>query len=347
MKYLLSLLLSGMLLVGYAQSYPLNGGVVAEDDSPLLYATVALLSPKDSTLQFFGITNNEGRYDIKNIRKGEYLLQIAFMGYETYYQPVTIPVSDNSLARIKLSLSFVAMDEVSVVSEYVPIAFRGDTTEFKAAAFQIKPDATTEELLKKMPGIEVDRAGNIKALGEDVKRVMVNGKEFFGNDPKVATKNLPANAIDKVQIYDRTSEESMFTGISDGSRERTINLALKEDHKNGLFGNATAGGGTGEHWMGNARAYRFTGTTQMALLGMANNVNQSGFSFDDYMNFSGGALGMQQGGGSTQIRITNDGSFPINFGQPMTGLNTSGAGGANLSFFEEQYSAVIFKLYGY
>ena len=346
MKYLLSLLLSGMLLVGYAQSYPLNGGVVAEDDSPLLYATVALLSPKDSTLQFFGITNNEGRYDIKNIRKGEYLLQIAFMGYETYYQPVTIPVSDNSLARIKLSLSFVAMDEVSVVSEYVPIAFRGDTTEFKAAAFQIKPDATTEELLKKMPGIEVDRAGNIKALGEDVKRVMVNGKEFFGNDPKVATKNLPANAIDKVQIYDRTSEESMFTGISDGSRERTINLALKEDHKNGLFGNATAGGGTGEHWMGNARAYRFTGTTQMALLGMANNVNQSGFSFDDYMNFSGGALGMQQGGGSTQIRITNDGSFPINFGQPMTGLNTSGAGGANLSFSKSNTQRLFLSYMG-
>ncbi len=224
------------------------------------------------------------------------------------------------------------VDEVRVTGEYVPLAFRGDTTEYNAAAFRVKPGAPAEELLKKLPGVEVDRAGNIKAMGEDVKKVMVDGKEFFGNDPKVATKNVPADALEKVQIYDRKSEETMFTGIYDGSREKTINLELKEDKKNGVFGSVTAGGGSGDHCLGNGRAYRFTSKTQAAVLGMANNVNQYGFSFDDYMNFSGGLASMVHGGGSAQIRITSDGSFPINFGQPIAGLNTSGAGGANFSY---------------
>ncbi len=345
MRYLFALFISMLVLTGYTQPHSITGEVVTDDDAPLMLGTVALLATKDSTLQFFGITNQEGRFDIGNIRKGEYLLQISFMGFETLYRPVSIPLTDNTIGRVKMQAKLVAMEEVRVVSDYVPIAFRGDTTEYNAAAFQLKPDATTEELLKKLPGVEVDRAGNIKALGEDVKRVMVNGKEFFGNDPKVATKNLPADAIEKVQIYDRTSEESMFTGIQDGSRERTINLALKEDHKNGIFGNVTAGGGTGDHWLGNGRAYRFTGTTQSALLGMANNVNQSGFSFDDYMNFSGGALGMFQGG-STQIRIASDGSFPINFGQPVSGLLTSGAGGANFSYSKQENQRVFMSYMG-
>lgn len=345
MKYFLLISLSFVLQWGYAQSYSLTGEIAAEDGEPLIFGTVALLSPADSTLQFFGITNKDGRFDIKNIRRGDYLLQVAFMGYETYYTPITLPANENSVGRIRLQPRSLAMEEVRVVSDHVPIAFRGDTTEFNAAAFQLKPDATTEELLKKLPGVEIDRAGNIKALGEDVKRVMVNGKEFFGNDPKVATRNLPADAIDKVQIYDRTSEESMFTGIRDGSRERTINLALKEDRKNGVFGNATAGGGTDAHWLGNGRAYRFTDKTQTAVLGMANNVNQTGFSFDDYMNFSGAALGMMQGG-SSQIRISSDGSFPINFGQPVSGLLTSGAGGANFSYSKQTHQRVFMSYMG-
>jgi hypothetical protein len=332
MRHLLTILLTGFALNIYAQTWPLTGEVFTEDNAPLVYSTVVLLSPADSTLQFYGVTNKEGRFDIKNIRKGNYLLQVAFLGYETHYQPVAVPADGNSLGRISMKSKSMAVDEVKVTGEYVPMSFRGDTTEYNAAAFQLKPDAMTEDLLKKLPGVEVDRAGNIKAMGEDVKRVMVGGKEFFGNDPKVATKNVPADAVDKVQIYDRTSEESMFTGIRDGSRERTINLELKEDKKNGIFGNVTAGGGTGEHWLGNGRAYRFTDKTQTALLGMANNVNQSGFSFDDYMNFSGGLGSMVHGGGSAQIRITSDGSFPINFGQPLSGINTSGAGGANFSY---------------
>ncbi len=331
-KLFFTLLLAFTALLATAQTYPLTGEVVTPEGTPLPYATVVLLNPADSVMQAFGITNREGHFDIKNIRKGDYLLQVAFLGYKTFYKQVTIPLPGNTTGRIPLETRPVEVDEVRVTGEYVPLAFRGDTTEYNAAAFRVKPGAPAEELLKKLPGVEVDRAGNIKAMGEDVKKVMVDGKEFFGNDPKVATKNVPADALEKVQIYDRKSEETMFTGIYDGAREKTINLELKEDKKNGVFGSVTAGGGSGDHWLGNGRAYRFTSKTQAAVLGMANNVNQYGFSFDDYMNFSGGLASMVHGGGSAQIRITSDGSFPINFGQPIAGLNTSGAGGANFSY---------------
>ena len=332
MKFLITAILLSFAWNGFAQNYSLEGNVFAEDGAPMVFSSVVLLNPADSTMQSFGITNKEGHFEIKNIKKGDYLLQVAFLGYGTIYKYLSVPVEGNNLGTIIMKGKSKDVSEVKVVGEYVPLAIKKDTVEYNANAFKLKPDAVAEDLLKKLPGIEVDRAGNIKAMGEDINKLFVDGKEFFGNDPKVATKNVPADAVNKVQVYDRKSEETMFTGIDDGSREKAINLQLKEDKKNALFGNVMAGGGTGEHWQGSAKAYRFTDKIQMAALGMANNVNQFGFSFDDYLNFNGGIAGMMLGSGSAQIRITNDGSFPVNFGQPVSGLNTSGAGGANFSY---------------
>jgi hypothetical protein len=332
MRLLLAIIFTGFAWSAFAQTFPLSGDVFSGDGSPVAFSSVVLLNPKDSTMQYFGISNKEGHFEIKNIKKEEYLLQISYLGCETLYKKINVPFEGNDLGSIILKNMTLNLNEVKISGEYVPITIKKDTVEFNAAAFKLKPDAVAEDLLKKLPGVEVDRSGNIKAMGEDVKKLYVDGKEFFGNDPKVATKNLPAKAVDKVQVYDRKSEESMFTGIDDGSRQKSINLKLKEDHKNGVFGDLMTGGGTGEHWQGNAKAYRFSGKTQMAVLGMANNVNQYGFSFNDYMNFNGGTAAMIHGGGSAQIRITSDGAFPINFGQPISGLNTSGAGGANFSY---------------
>lgn len=332
MKFLITAIFLSFAWVGFAQTFSLNGDVFADDGSPMIYSSVVLLNPADSTMQAFGITNKAGEYDIKNIKKGDYLLQIAFLGFETVYKYISIPVDGNKLGTVVMKTKSVDVDEVKVTGEYVPLAIKGDTVEYNAAAFRLNPDAVTEDLLKKLPGVEVDRAGNIKAMGEDVQKLFVDGKEFFGDDPKVATKNVPADAIDKVQVYDRKSEDAMFTGIDDGSREKAINLKLKEDKKDALFGDIMAGGGTGEHWQGSAKAYRFTDKIQVAALGMANNVNQFGFSFNDFMNFSGGVGKMIHGGGSAKISINSDGSFPINFGEAISGLNTSGAGGANFSY---------------
>ncbi|MBT3382344.1 MAG: outer membrane beta-barrel protein [Prolixibacteraceae bacterium] len=346
MKFLFTAIFLSFAWVGFAQSFSLTGDVFGDDGSPMIYSSVVLLDPADSTMQAFGITNKSGEYDIKNIKKGDYLMQVAFLGFETLYKNISIPVQGNKLVTVVLKTKSVDVDEVKVTGEYVPLAIKGDTVEYNAAAFRLKPDAVTEDLLKKLPGVEVDRAGNIKAMGEDVEKLFVDGKEFFGNDPKVATKNVPADAVDKVQVYDRKSENAMFTGIDDGSREKAINLKLKEDKKNAFFGDVMAGGGTGERWQGSAKAYRFTDKIQVAALGMANNVNQYGFSFNDFMNFSGGVGKMIHGGGSAKISINSDGSFPINFGEAISGLNTSGAGGANFSYSTSPNDRVFISYLG-
>ncbi|MBK7029430.1 MAG: outer membrane beta-barrel protein [Bacteroidales bacterium] len=179
--------------------------------------------------------------------------------------------------------------------------------------------------------MEVDRAGNIKAMGEDVKNVMVDGKEFFSSDPKVATKNLPADAINKVQVYDKKSEAAELAGIDDGSRDKTINLLLKDGKKQAWLGDVTAGAGTNERYAASAKVYRFTKSNQFAVLGMLNNINRFGFSFQDYIDFNGGLPAMM-GSGSMRFSISSDDELPINFGQTVNGLVTSGAGGINYSF---------------
>ena len=347
-KYLLILFcFCSTFFIAVSQTHSLTGNVMGDDGKPLVYASVLMLNPADSTLQYFGITNTEGGFDIKNIKENNYLLQVSFIGFQTIYRKIAIPPKEgNNMGTILMMSKPVDVGEVKVVGDRVPLMIKKDTVEYNAAAFKLKTDAVTEDLLKKLPGIEVDRAGNIKAMGEDVKKLMVDGKEFFGSDPKVATKNIPARAIDKVQVYDRKSEESMFTGINDGSREKTINLKLQEDQKNALFGDVTAGGGTNDRYLGSAKVYRFNDKIQFAGLGMVNNVNQFGFSMNDYLNFSGGLGSMMSTGGSMAIRITSDGSFPVNFGQPVSGLNTSGAGGLNFSHSKGQNNRFFISYLG-
>lgn len=287
----------------------LTGKIVDESGDPLAYATITLLNPVDSTLQFFGVTNDDGEFLIKNIKDNDYVLQLSFVGMQTQFENITIPLEagENLGKRI---LKANVLDEVEIVAEYIPIQFKSDTVEFNAKAFTNKPDAVVEDLLKKIPGIEVDESGNMKALGEDVTKVTVDGKEFFGKDPKVATKNLPAKAVDKVQVYDKKSEQAEFMGIDDGVRDRTINLILNEDHKKGYFGELELAGGTDSpedlepYYNANGKLYRFSDKLQSALLGMYNNVNEFGYT----------------GRGHGQ------------WGQKVDGLNTTGAGGLNLSY---------------
>lgn len=289
-------------LTSFGQHF-IKGKVIDEKGEPLSYATVTLLNPIDSTLKYFGVSNNKGIYQIKNIKTDEYLMHFSFVGMETIYEEVTIPSElGEDLGEKVMKTSM--LDEVIITAEYVPIQFKQDTVEFNSKAFVTKPDAVVEDLLKKIPGIEVDEAGNLKALGEDVSKVLVDGKEFFGSDQKVATKNLPADAIDKVQVFDKKSEEAEFMGIDDGVRDRTINLLLNEKNKKGYFGNLEAGAGLSDYYKTSGKLYRFSEKMQTALLGMYNNVNEFGYS------------GHGKGG----------------WGQQINGLNTTAAGGLNLSY---------------
>lgn len=312
------------------QTFQMRGDILDEKAGPLASASVILLSPADSTMLYFAVTGNNGQFEIRNIVKGDYLLQVSLITYNTIYRKLTFPSSfGEDLGSIILIPRPAGLSEVQVTGERIPVKIRKDTIEYDAGAFKVKPDAVAEDLLRKLPGMEIDRAGNIKAMGEDVKNVLVDGKEFFGNDPKVATRNLPADAINKVQLFDKKTDESKFTGIDDGERNQTLNLVLNENKKTGVFGDVTAGAGTGNYAETGARIYRFTKKIQIAGLGMFNNINKFGFSVGDFINFSGGMAALASGSGLALH--SDDSSFPVNFGQPVYGSGWNGATGLNFS----------------
>lgn len=322
---LLAVLAAVLPLTASAQTQTIHGRLGDTAGKPVVSAAVSLLSPGDSTLEAFGVSDASGLFEIKAVKNGAYLLQVASMGHAMFYKPLFIPVSGNELGFIVLRSDAHLLQEIEVKGVKIPVLLRGDTVEYNAGSFRTRDDAVVEELLKKLPGVQVDNAGNVKAMGKDVRRVLVDGKEFFGDDPKMATKNLPADAIDKVQVFGNRSDAAKFTGIDDGVRNQTINLKLKKDRRNGYFGNVEAGGGSDAHYQGSARLFKFRPEQQIAALGMLNNINKFGFSFQDYLSFQGGLQSLSGGG----QHFTSD--MPIDFGQPVPGLITSGAAGLNYS----------------
>lgn len=331
MKQLLFLLAFTLSIHAFGQNISVNGVLVDTAQQPVKFATVALLNPVDSTLQFYAISNTAGAFTVKNVKADTFLLQVAGLEYQTYYRTLVVAGNVN-LGSIALKSKSHLLDEVSITSEKVPLLIKGDTIEYNSSAYKTKPDAVAEDLLRKLPGVEVDRAGNVKAQGKQVSKVLVDGKEFFGNDPKIATKNLPADAVDKVQVFDKKSDASLFTGIDDGQRDKTINLQLKKDKKSGYFGSVQAGYGIDERYKLNAKVYKFRQKSQLAVLGMVNNINEFGFTMDDYLNFQGGLRSLMDGNGNVQFRFNANDNLPVNFGQTVTGLIQSGAGGINYTY---------------
>jgi Outer membrane protein beta-barrel family/Carboxypeptidase regulatory-like domain len=330
MKRVLIIAFLAICGAAYGQNFMLKGDILDEKAQPLASATVVLLNPADSTLLYFSVSGNNGAFEMRNIRKGNYLLQVSLLGFNTLYRTINLPLqAGDDAGSIIMVPKVFNIDEVTVSADRIPMRIKKDTIEFDARAFKVKPDGVAEDLIKKLPGLEVDRAGNIKAMGEDVGNVLVDGKEFFGSDPKVATRNLPAEAIDKVQLFDRQTDESKFTGIDDGIRDPTLNLILDKDKKNGVFGDVQGGAGTDKRVAASGKVYRFTEKTQFAAIGMYNNVNQFGFSLGDYINFSGGPASFSSGDG--HVTIGGESNFPVNFGQPVYGFGSNGAAGLNFS----------------
>ncbi|MEO5976455.1 MAG: outer membrane beta-barrel protein [Chryseolinea sp.] len=318
-----------------AQKFDIKGQVADSAGVLLSGATVMLLNPTDSALQNFRTTDSKGAFELKNLARKTYLLKITFVGFKTYSKSVA-PLTDNpvvDLGSVRLKEAATKLDEV-VVEDIIPVVVKKDTIEYNAAAFKTVRNANVEDLLKKLPGVEVDNDGNITAQGETVKRVTVDGKDFFGGtDPKLATKNLPADAIKKVQVHDRKSDQSLFSGIDDGQREKTINLELKEEKRKGAFGNVAAGYGTNDRFQVKASINKFARGKQLSFLGMANNTNDQGFSLDEYMNFTGGSQQMMSGGrGGARIQIgDNQSGVPLNFGNRANGVMKNYAGGLNFN----------------
>ena len=317
-----------------AQKVNLTGVVTDTLNEPLIGATVMLLNTKDSVLAKFGITNGNGKFKLDKISPDDYILQISYLGYANLSQPVLVEeeLENSDLGTFQLQAESAVLDQVEVKADYVPIRMKKDTVEYNAAAFQTKPNADVEALLKKLPGVEVDRNGDIKAHGKNVQKVLVDGKEFFGNDPKIATKNLPADAVDKVQVFDKKSDIAEFSGIDDGREAKTINLSLKEDKKQGYFGKIKGGYGTEERYENKFNVNRFGHDIQFSALGMFNNTNQQGFSINDYINMMGG-LNNLLSGGSGEISLDGDDlGLPLDAGQRNQGFTTTSAGGLNFNW---------------
>lgn len=340
MRWILPLLLGCFFaFTAFAQTpkhFDLEAQVIdAADEAPLVSATVMLLSAQDSALISFGRTEDDGSFQLKRILNDQaYLLRLTYLGYQTLDVALPFPVETGTLSldKLRMSTQSALLEEVVVAEEHIPVRINKDTIEYNARAFRTQPNAPVEDLLKKLPGVEVDREGNIRAQGEQVRQVTVDGKEFFGRDPKAATRNLPAEAVDKVQVYDKKSEQAEFSGVDDGSRQKTVNLELKDDFKKGAFGSIEGGYGTESRFNLKGNLNRFTPKQQLSFIGLGNNINRQGFSINDYMQFTGAMRRMMSGGGGT-VRLSfnaDDMDFPIDFGS-NTGFTSTWAGGANFN----------------
>ena len=316
-KCLLLMILSSPMAFAQQSGVNVTGSVVEQgSDTPIEQATVRLLNVKDSAMVRGVVSARNGSFTLKNVKKGSYLLHITFIGYDPLYQPLQITGKKNpvNVGKLELSDGAIELGEAVVIGKAPEVTVRNDTVEYNADSYKVTEGSVLEDLLKKMPGVEVDSEGKITVNGKEVKKVMVDGKEFFSDDPKVASKNLPAKMIDKLQVLDKKSDMAQMTGFDDGEEETVINLTVKPGMKQGWFGNAYGGYGSKDRYEGNAMVNRFVNNDQITFMGGTNNTNNMGFSDLASTMFSGmGGGGGRRGGFGAGSGITSSGNAGLNF----------------------------------
>jgi len=276
----------------FAQKANVSGILTdGNEKTPVYNSVVALLIPKDSILYRFTRTDKKGNFDLKNVKAGNYIVMTSHRQYADYLEDITVSETAKNLGTIALVSKINALKEIIIKTGSIRI--KGDTTSYRASDFVVGANANVEELLKKLPGIQVDKNGVIKAMGETVQKVLVDGEEFFGDDPGMAVKNLRADAIKEVQVFDKKSDQAEFTGIDDGETKKTINLKLKEDKKKGYFGKID---GANEPFTGSDSRYNtnlmfssFKGKRKISAFLLNGNTGQDGLSWQDNDRFGGGA----------------------------------------------------------
>jgi len=301
----LTFVVFGLLLISTirAQTSSLKGIVADTSDKKNLQNTVvSLLTPKDSVLVQFTRADQSGRFAISNVKEGDYLLMVTHPYVGDYFDHVSIkPGQVTDLGTIVM-IPKVKLLAAVILKSGSPIKIKGDTTIYTADSFKVREGANVEELLRRLPGITVDKDGQITAMGEKVKKVLVDGEEFFGTDPGIATKNLRADIVKEVQVFDKKSDQAEFTGIDDGVKDKTINLKLKEDKKKGYFGKIDAGGGLPDKYSHDAMINAFKGKRKMAAYGIMSNTGQTNLDWQDAQNYAGGSDNMN-------MEMTDDGGM--------------------------------------
>jgi len=322
---LLLLLLTALSGAAQAQTTTVSGRVLdAKDQSPLIGANVLLTQIPDSTKRGAAV-EVDGSFTVPGVPAGRYVLTISFLGYQNLRS--TVEVSGAPLALGSLTLQAgggIALKGVEVVGQAAAAVQKGDTAQFNAGSYKTNPDANAQDLITKMPGVTVDPStGKVQAQGEQVQRVLVDGKEFFGNDPDAVLKNIPAEVIDKIQVYDRSSDQSQFTGFDDGNQQKTINIITKPSFRNGKFGRVLAGyGPQDDRYRLSGNLNVFKGKQRFSIVAQSNNVNEQNFGTEDLLGVVGAS---RQGGGGGQGQRGQGG------GRVGGGGQGGGGGGGNNS----------------
>jgi hypothetical protein len=350
MKKTFTLALLSFVLTPHANAQRNDGNIKGKlvdttAQQPIADATISVMRVSDSSMVTFTLSNKEGGFEVRGLAEGVYNLIISHSAFEVLNRKVSITANSKSvdLGEVRFNKNYKSLGEVKVTSN-VPIVVKDDTVQFNADAFRTKPNATAEDLIKKLPGVEVDREGNIKSQGEQVQKVYVDGKEFFGNDPKLATKNLTADMIESVQVFDDMSDQAKFTKIDDGSRSKTMNIKLKKDRNHGFFARALAAAGDNGRYEGNLTFNKFDGNQRLSVLFNSNNINKQGFSFSDIISSMGGFSGFGGGGGMGQGGggFGGGGMQMISMRGGMGGFQNFGLGG-NTGLIKSLSSGVNFS----
>ncbi|MEM8484414.1 MAG: TonB-dependent receptor [Bacteroidota bacterium] len=289
---------------------------------PLPGANVYLVSRADTTVQTGGVTNEKGLYRLVVPVAGAYAAAFSFIGFETHYMPIEATGSYTFAGTVNLKISITDLEQVLVEEVQDRVVLRGDTTEFNANAFKVNPDASAADLIAKMPGIVVED-GSVQAQGENVRRVLVDGREFFGNDTNAALSNLPAEIIERIQVFDRMSDQSQFTGFDDGNSERTINIVTRSGMSNGQFGKVYGGYGSETRYASGGNLNFFNGDQRISVIGLSNNVNQQNFTNEDLLGVIGNTRERGGGGFGGGFRRGGGGG-----GRGPGGAGPGGGGGA-------------------
>ncbi len=291
--------------------YTLNGTIIdADDQTPMAGATIKLIPEADSVLWQGATADDAGVFVFRNLRTGTYRLQINYLGYRQTVKQVTLAGADVHLGKVTLPKDATTLKNVEIIENQVRVEQKADTSVYNASAYKTGKDATVEDLVTKMPGI-TNENGTIKAHGETVQKVLIDGKEYFGDDASLALKNLPSDIVDKVQIFDRMGDQASFTGFDDGNSTKAMNILTKTGMNNGVFGKFYAGYGylTDSRYSAGASVNWFDGNRRLSFIGMSNNVNQQNFSSQDLLGLSGSSSNGRRGGGGARPRGGGGGNW--------------------------------------
>ncbi|MBL7934801.1 MAG: TonB-dependent receptor [Bacteroidia bacterium] len=308
-----------------AQTFSVIGKLIDETKQVSIGSSVILLK-SDSSFIKGTTTDIEGQFKLENIHANNYILKILSLGYKPIFKSIQITNQDLVIPTIALKQNLTNLKEVTVEAQQALATQNGDTTSFSSKAYKVNKDANAEDLVTKMPGITVVD-GKVQAQGEDVKQVLVDGKPFFGDDASAVLKNLPAEVIDKVQVFDKKSDQAQFTGFDDGNTSKTINITTKPQFKNGIFGKVYGGYGYENKYKGGATVNIFKGDRRITILAQSNNINEQNFSSEDLvgaMGSSGGGRGGRRGGGQGGAPASDN--FQVN---AQNGINTTSLLGLN------------------